>query len=368
MNEGMNVQQAIACIEQPRSTALDAVGRKAAIDDLLNKVALVMEVQERIMKQGEHYGTVPGCGDKPALFKAGAEKLGMTFRLKPTFNVSERDMGNGHREYRVDCLLSDGTMGVGTCSTMESKYRYRQGERKCPECGKATIITGKKEYGGGFLCFAKKGGCGAKFADDDQRITGQFVGKVEHDNPADFYNTCLKMGKKRAHVDAIITATACSDIFTQDVEEMVAQADATAAPAATQPPATKQDAPKQPPAKDTKKAAPKPDVVPTVYPCVTVEMVTEKKGTTNGKAWTAYMILLNDGFANIECGTFSKTLFGVARTLSESKQNGEATVKPGIKEGTFELVSLLPVEAPGGAADQVPMEFNAEGEPIETTP
>ena len=43
--------------------------------------------------------------------------------------------------------------------------------------------------------------------------------KVEHDNPADFYNTCLKMAKKRGLVDAVLTSTAASDIFTQDIEE-----------------------------------------------------------------------------------------------------------------------------------------------------
>jgi hypothetical protein len=30
----------------------------------------------------------------------------------------------------------------------------------------------------------------------------------------------LKMAKKRAHVDAVLTATVASDIFTQDVEDM----------------------------------------------------------------------------------------------------------------------------------------------------
>ena len=43
--------------------------------------------------------------------------------------------------------------------------------------------------------------------------------RVEYDNPADYYNTALKMAKKRAHVDAILTATAASDCFTQDVED-----------------------------------------------------------------------------------------------------------------------------------------------------
>lgn len=37
---------------------------------------------------------------------------------------------------------------------------------KCPECGKASaVIKGKVEYGGGWLCFGKKGGCGAKWQD-----------------------------------------------------------------------------------------------------------------------------------------------------------------------------------------------------------
>jgi hypothetical protein len=42
---------------------------------------------------------------------------------------------------------------------------------------------------------------------------------VEHDNPADYYNTVLKIGKKRAQVDGILTVTAASDIFTQDIED-----------------------------------------------------------------------------------------------------------------------------------------------------
>jgi hypothetical protein len=50
------------------------------------------------------------------------------------------------------------------------------------------------------------------------KLTGE---KIEHGNPADYYNTCWKMAKKRALVDAVLTVTAASDIFTQDVEEMV---------------------------------------------------------------------------------------------------------------------------------------------------
>lgn len=331
--------------------ALDAVGRRAAIDDLLNKVALVQEVMKKVMHEGEHFGKIPGCGDKPALMKAGAEKLGMTFRLQPSFAVNERDLGNSHREYSIVCTLSDGTQGVGSCSTMESKYRYRQGERKCPICGKASIITGKKEYGGGFLCFAKKGGCGEKFKEDDERITGQQIGKVEHDNPADFYNTCLKMGKKRAHVDAIITATACSDIFTQDVEELVNQGVTPPAGTAATPAAS--PAPDQP-AQDG----------PHTEVDVEVLMVSERTGESKGEPWKAFLVKMTDGTNDLEAATFSATLGKLAEELSTTGQRATATIKPGKAKGRYKLVSLVPIPA-DKAKDDLPFE---DAVPIGNTP
>jgi hypothetical protein len=193
---------------------------------VMRQVKLIQEVMREAMREGEHYGVIPGCGNKPSLLKPGAEKLSLTFRLSPAYEVIEKELPKAHREYRVKCTLThipSNTVfgeGVGSCSTMEGKYRFRKAEQKCPQCGKETIIKGKKEYGGGWLCFAKKGGCGAKFKDDDPAIENQNMGRIEHDNPADYYNTVLKMAKKRAHVDATLTATAASDIFTQDIEDM----------------------------------------------------------------------------------------------------------------------------------------------------
>ncbi len=46
------------------------------------------------------------------------------------------------------------------------------------------------------------------------------MGRIEYDNPADYYNTCLKMAKKRALIDGTLNATGASHIFTQDVEDM----------------------------------------------------------------------------------------------------------------------------------------------------
>ncbi len=178
------------------------------------------------MIDGCHYGTVPGCGTKKVLLKPGAEKLCLSFRFAPRYEITAADLPGGHREYDVECNLSsivDGTFigsGVGCCSTMESKYRFRKAEQTCPQCGEIAIIKGKKEYGGGWLCFKAKGGCGAKFKDGDPEIENQEMGRIEHDNPADYYNTVKKNGKETRMIDAVLSSTAASDIFEQDLEEM----------------------------------------------------------------------------------------------------------------------------------------------------
>lgn len=199
-----------------------------SIVEVRRQVQLIQQVMAEVMKRDEHYGVIPGTGGKPALLKAGAEKLSLTFRLAPTYDIRQSDLANGHREYVITCTLTHiptGRVfgqGVGSCSTMEKKYRYRNAERKCPKCGKAAIIKGKEEYGGGWLCFKKKDGCGAKFVANDNAIVGHEGGQVDNPDLADTYNTVLKMAKKRAHVDACLTSTAASDIFSQDLEENVA--------------------------------------------------------------------------------------------------------------------------------------------------
>jgi len=188
------------------------------------QVALIQDVMQSVMRNGEHYGVIPGCGDKPTLLQPGAQKLIMTFRLVPDPEVTVIDLPNEHREYRVIVRLSTQNgiylgAGVGSCSTMEGKYRYRKADLTCPACGQAAIIKGKAEFGGGWLCYQKKGGCGKKWSDAESPF-GMITARVEHDNPADYWNTCGKMAYKRALVSATLTVTAASDIFTQDVEDM----------------------------------------------------------------------------------------------------------------------------------------------------
>ena len=288
---------------------LDVVGRAAAIDDLLGKIALVREVMGRVMTKGEHYGTIPGCGDKPALFKSGAEKLAMVFRLKAKPTIEIVDLDKGHREYRVSIALSDGSTATGSCSTMENKYRYRQGERRCPKCGQATILASKE---GGWFCWKKKGGCAAQFKDDDATIASQQVGKVEHDNPADFYNTCLQMADKRAFVQVVRRATACSDIFREAPEDADPDGDdqqhsTTAASTTKQPPAGTR-----------------------TLESVKVVMVGEPKNTPDGKK--AWLLTLNDGEHQVEAWAFDEAAVRLARELVDTGERASVALAQAVNK------------------------------------
>lgn len=220
----------------PTARAVPAPASYMPVTDLVAQVGHIQQVMKAVMKDGEHFGKIPGCGDKPTLLKAGAEKLAMTFRLAPEYDIQEREMPGGHREYRVTVRLVSiitGAMvgsGVGLCSTMEGKYRFRAGD------GEVTSVAVPKAYwdtrrsdpeAASKLLreTANRAGLeGSKFGtkkDAEGRWMVTTHGeRVEHDNPADYYNTVLKMAKKRALVDAVLTSTAASDIFTQDIEDM----------------------------------------------------------------------------------------------------------------------------------------------------
>lgn len=195
-----------------------------SIDSLIAQVAKVQQAMSSVMTDGEHYGVIPGTSGKPTLLKPGAEKLCLLFRLAPDYDITRRELPGGHVEYEIVCTLRHIPsghcvgQGLGLCTTMETRYRYRKGSHACPHCGESAIIKGKEEFGGGWLCWKKKSGCGAKFGDADFSMDD--LKPIENPDLADVYNTVLKIAKKRAHVDATLTATAASDIFTQDLEDM----------------------------------------------------------------------------------------------------------------------------------------------------
>lgn len=185
--------------ERPRVQALvrPAVEPAALVQVHKEVTALIAQCLEK----GRDYGAIPGTGDKPTLLKPGAERLAIAFGSFPRYEtISEeidhdrevqwtkrkkvwRNKFKGDREfswqeesgtslgvyrYVVRCTLvrrEDGAViaeGIGSCSTMETKYI---------------------------------------------------------DRPRDSENTVLKMAQKRALIAAVLNGFGLSDRFTQDVED-----------------------------------------------------------------------------------------------------------------------------------------------------
>lgn len=143
-----------------------------SLDEAGRRVRMLLEFVRDHMTEGEDYGTIPGTSGKPTLFKPGAEKLNAIFGLAPIVEITNRveDWDKGFVAYEVKVtLLNKRTSnveaeGVGNCNSRERKYKNQ--------------------------------------------------------DAANVANTILKMAKKRALIDATLSATRASGLFTQDLEDL----------------------------------------------------------------------------------------------------------------------------------------------------
>lgn len=215
---------ALAVVE--RSQFMPAMSIESAVE----RYNSVREFVGRVLRPEIDFGVIPGT-EKLTLLKPGAEKLTTFFGLSTRFRLLERIedwSGDAHGGepffyYLYRCQLHREELLVaeadGSCNSRETKYRWREAQRVCPECGQAAIIRGREEFGGGWICFRKKGGCGAKFPVGDPVIEGQQAGRVPNPDICDQVNTIQKMATKRALIAAVLIAVNASEFFTQDVED-----------------------------------------------------------------------------------------------------------------------------------------------------
>jgi len=139
--------------------------------EMTRRTAMLKDYVREHMNEGEDYGIIPG-GNKPTLFKPGAEKLNAVFGLSPLVEINNRieDWDASFVAYEVKVtLLNKRTQlieaeGVGSCNSRERKYKNQ--------------------------------------------------------DAANVANTILKMAKKRALIDATLSATRASGMFTQDLEDL----------------------------------------------------------------------------------------------------------------------------------------------------
>lgn len=140
------------------------------IDQAKESLIMLQEFIKVIMIPGQDYGIIPKC-DKPTLLKSGAEKLtdiyGLSKKIEVINRVENWDQGFFHYEIKTSLINKRTGLleaeGIGSCNTKEKKY--------------------------------------------------------SNVSPFNLINTVLKMAKKRSFVDAVLSATRSSGLFSQDLED-----------------------------------------------------------------------------------------------------------------------------------------------------
>jgi len=166
-------------------------------------------IQRNVLVEGSDYGIIPGTGDKPTLYKAGAEKLAAFFGLSVDMELADKveiwEPGSAFFYYRYRATATDKwgryATGEGSANSREAKYRWRTVKERdySPDIhGPAQKVKKTGQYG------------------------DYYVYRVENREPYDLVNTLQKMAQKRAYVQAVLLAVGASAFFTQDVEDLAA--------------------------------------------------------------------------------------------------------------------------------------------------
>ena len=257
--------------------------RALTAQEIKAQVQLIQQVMDAVMEKDVHYGTIPGT-PKPTLYKAGAEKILTTFRIA-AYPKEIDDLSTGDEiRYRVKVHGIHQTsgiligVGIGECSSNEEKYKWRR--PVCDEEFNETPEDRRREVW-------KRG------------RDNNYKQKQIRTNPSDVANTILKMAKKRAQIDMTLTATAASDVFDQDLEDL---------PGGIVEGMNEQKAPLKGPQKKQATKREKPEIAGTAEN-VLISEATSKEGTSNGKPYTIYTIIDEHGE---KYGTFDVAHFRAA--------------------------------------------------------
>ena len=244
-----------------------AMARLERLQQLVRKIFVFGEYTT-----GADYGPPPGQKIKKddqgnpigpfMLYSHGCDKFIEAFGLSVDFEIIERveewELAIPRFSYTVKCILTKrGTgefvaAGIGNANTMELMYRYRGGERLCPECGAPAIRRSKypprdnPRGEKGWYCNQAAGGCGAQYGASDAKITDQATKRIPNEDTPSLVNTLLKMAQIRAERAAVLRATRSAGLFTE-VYDPEDDPDEEPVKVETKPeakPETKKDAPK----------------------------------------------------------------------------------------------------------------------------
>jgi hypothetical protein len=189
--------------EMNEMTIADARAPKS-VAEVLGQVQLIQQVMHKVMKEGVHYGVIPGTQAK-SLWKPGAELLATTFRIAPHYETEDLSTDD-EVTLRVKCIgIHQGSgiklgEGLGQASSSEEKWKWKRASRS--EFEQTPIERRRTKYG-----YNKT---------ERKEYEIQQV-RVE---VADIANTVLKMACKRAQIAMTLTVLAAADLFSQDLEDL----------------------------------------------------------------------------------------------------------------------------------------------------
>jgi len=168
---------------------------------IIQRNLLTNFVQTQMVK-GHDYGSIPGCGDKPALFKPGAERIADLFMysidVDCTSKIEDYDKGLFAYTYKATVYRKDGTFVKceANCNSKEKKYYERTvGEKFATDEQKEKAI-GRKKHEKGYW---------------------QLI--LPNEDIFSIVNTLMKMSEKRAIVGAVLLASNASGFF-ENAEQM----------------------------------------------------------------------------------------------------------------------------------------------------
>ncbi|RYG47370.1 hypothetical protein EON79_07550 [bacterium] len=183
-----------------------------------------VEFIQQALQDKVDYGIIPGTGDKKNLLKPGAERLCAGFGLRAEYEIIEKEVDH---DRSFPYLIKNWTQDVDP--GREEKERLKAaglgrnrnvGTKDKPVWQWQVANTEEGKVYGLYRYVIR---CRLFFNGTE---VGQGVGSCSSleskyiRSPRDNENTILKMGKKRAYVDAVLTTLGLSDRFTQDVEDM----------------------------------------------------------------------------------------------------------------------------------------------------
>jgi len=292
-----------------------------ATSEVIARTKQIREVMEAVMKVNVHYGVIPGT-QKPTMYQPGADVLNVTFRIAPKIGHLEDLSNEDEVRYRVTVqgihqvsgeLLAE---GIGECSSSEEKYRWRR-----PVCDaefNETEANRRREKWG-------RGSGG-----------GTYKNKQVRTSPADVANTVLKMAVKRGKIAMTLNATAASDVFAQDLEDLSEELRESLVEEGAEPaPKPAQRASQQPKPAESAAARPLPpdkvEVKPATPAAATAEpakppsnigTIVSADGRPNS---TAVVVVLDTGF---KCSTRDDGHQQSVGRLRDSKRRVELITRP----------------------------------------